>query len=183
MHAFAALLRGVNLGARNKVSMPRLVAALEELGLEDVGSYIQSGNVVFRSRSADETRLRKAIEARIEETFGFRVPVLVRSDRELASIARRNPFLAGEPDPRFLQVAFLDRAPGKEAVAGLDPDRSPPDRFAVRGREVYLHYRKGSGRSKLGIDYLERTLGVAATARNWNTVLKLAELSASLAAA
>ena len=182
MTAYAALLRGVNLAGRNRISMPDLAKALTSLDLEDASTYIQSGNVVFRSRSAKEAELRTAIEKQIADAFGLSVAVLLRTDKELAQIAKRNPFLADEANLKLLHVAFLDSAPTKKAIAELDPDRSPPDRFAVRGREIFLHFAKGSGRTKLGIDYFERKLGVAATARNWNTVLKLAELTASLRA-
>jgi uncharacterized protein (DUF1697 family) len=183
VNAFVALLRGINLAGRNSISMPRLATELTALGLEDVSTYIRSGNVVFRSGSTNETRLRTTIEGCIAEVFDLRVAVLLRTHKELAQVATRNPFLVDESEPKLLHVAFLDGAPAKKAAAGLDPDRSPPDRFSIRGREIYLHFPKGSGRSKLGIDYFERTLGVTATARNWNTVLKLAELTASLAAA
>jgi uncharacterized protein (DUF1697 family) len=182
VRAYAALLRGINLAGRNRISMPELAKTLISLGLEDVSTYLQSGNIAFLSASVNEAELRAAIEGRVAEVFGLPIAVVLRTDRALAEIAKRNPFIFDEPDPKLLHVAFLDGAPEKQAIAGLDPDRSPPDRFAVRGREIYLHFPKGSGRSKLGIDYFERKLGVVATARNWNTVLKLAELTASLRA-
>jgi uncharacterized protein (DUF1697 family) len=159
--------------------MAELRAALEALGFEDVVTYVQSGNVVLRSGSSTEADLTAAIARQIEESFGLKIGVMVRSSAELATIGESNPFLEREADPLKLHVVFLGERPAAEAVAMLDPQRSPPDTFEVRGREVYLHLPNGMGRSKLTIDYLERRLGVAATARNWKTVLKLIELTAS----
>jgi uncharacterized protein (DUF1697 family) len=172
---FAALLRGVNLAGRNRVSMPELRSALEALGLEDVATYIQSGNVVFRSAGGAKT-LAAAIEAQVAEAFGIEVVVLLRTPAELAKVADGNPFLR-EADPARLHVLFLSGKPSAKAVAQLDPERSPPDKFKLEGREIYLHTPNGFGRSKLTVDYFERRLGVAGTARNWKTVTKLVALT------
>jgi uncharacterized protein (DUF1697 family) len=178
VHTFVALLRGVNLGARNKVSMPELRSSLAELGLEDVLTYIQSGNVVFRSASRDTSELAARIEGELVETFGVRSSVVIRTPAELEAIAADNPFLVRQADPRRqLHVLFLAGAPVADAVARLDPNRSPRDEFSLREREIYLHLPDGFGRSKLTIDYFERRLGVGATVRNWNTLLKLVELT------
>jgi uncharacterized protein (DUF1697 family) len=103
--------------------------------------------------------------------------VILRTAKELARVAGRNPFLDHEPQPSRLHVIFLDAEPARGAQSKLDPDRSPPDRFRVDGREVFVHYPNGMGRSKLTAAYVERQLGVRGTARNWNTVLKLVELT------
>jgi uncharacterized protein (DUF1697 family) len=169
---FAALLRGVNVGGRGKVSMPELVKAFESLGHSDVRSYIQSGNVVFGSTVADARRVSAALERAIAERFGLETTVLLRTNGELEAIA------AGSPFDEAVHVVFLDGEPTRAAVAALDPDRSPGDRFEVAGREVYLSLAHGAGRTKLTLDWLERRLGVAGTQRNWNTVLKLVELTA-----
>ena len=173
---FVALLRGINLAGRNTVPMAELRAALESLGLEDVVTYIQSGNVVFRGRGGVRA-LAAAIEGGIEEAFGIDVVVLLRTPAELRKVTAGNPFLRAGADPAKLHVVFLSGKPAKEAAAGLDPDRSPPGEFELGGREVYLHLPTGFGRSKLTVDYFERTLGVAGTARNWRTVTKLLELA------
>jgi uncharacterized protein (DUF1697 family) len=177
MSAYAALLRAVNVTGRNRVPMAELRVALEALGLEDVVTYVQSGNVVFRSPSGTAAELAAAIARQIDEVFGLRIGVVVRSKAELAKVATSNPFLEQESDPLKLHVIFLDARPKADAIAELDPGRSPPDRFEVHGREIYLHLSDGMGRTKLTIDYFERRLGVAATARNWKTVLKLVELT------
>jgi uncharacterized protein (DUF1697 family) len=176
---YVALPRGINLGAKNKVPMPALRAVVESLGHEDVLTYIQSGNVLFKSRSGEMPGIASALESAIAEEFGFRVAVVVRAQRELQRVVGANPFLAAGADPSALYVAFLGSAPTKTAVAALDPNRSPPDEFAVRNAEVYLHCPNGFGRSKFSLDYFERTLGGPATIRNWNTVTKLLELMAS----
>ena len=175
--AFVALLRGINVGGRNRIPMTELVALFSSLGLDEVTTFIQSGNVVFRSSSGGAEELARRIERRIDDVFGLGVAVLLRTPAELAAIAGHNPFLAGEAVLSNLHVAFLDRAPAVDVLARLDTHRSPPDAFDVRGREIYLHFPNGAGRSKLTIDYFERCLAVRATARNWNTVTRLLELA------
>jgi uncharacterized protein (DUF1697 family) len=174
--AYAALLRAVNLGSHGKLSMPALRTALVDLGLEDVATYIQSGNVVFRS-SRPAAKLQQAIARCIADRFGLETTVIVRTAKELGRITARNPFLADEKGLSRMHVVFLDAAPAKGAAGKLDPERSAPDRFRVDGREVFVHYPNGMGRSKLSPGYIERQLGVRGTARNWNTVLKLVELT------
>jgi uncharacterized protein (DUF1697 family) len=174
---FVALLRGINLAGRNRVSMPELRSALEALGLEDVVTYIQSGNVVFRSRTGGAQQLAAGIEGQIAEAFGIEVVVFLRTPAELANVAGGNPFLRAGADPSKLHVVFLSGRPAKTAAAELDPGRSPPDEFSLEGREIYLHLPNGFGRSKLTIDYFERRLGVGATARNWKTLTKLVALT------
>ena len=179
--AFAALLRAVNLGERNKVSMPRLRSLCSTLGYEDVATYAQSGNVVFRSRHRKANEITAQIEHAIAHEFGLEIAVLIRTPQELRKIAAGNPFLGDESDPTKLQVLFLDRRPTAKAKRELEPDRSPPDRFELRGRELYLHRPAGQARSKLTIAYFEDCLHARGTVRNWRTVAKLAEMTADLA--
>jgi len=172
-----ALLRGVNVGGRNKVSMAELAAEVGALGHRDVTTYIQSGNVVLSCDRADVATLAESLAQMISSSFGAEIAVVVRTHDDLASVVAANPFPEAAAVPASLHVAFLSARPSSEATTGVDPMWSPPDRFAVVGSEVYLHYPNGSGRSKLTADFLERRLGVRATARNWNTVLKLEEMS------
>jgi uncharacterized protein (DUF1697 family) len=174
---YVALLRGVNVGGRNTVPMAELRSALSALGLEDVETYIQSGNVVFRGPAGGTENLAAAVEQRIADTFDVKARVVLRAREELTAVAERNPFLKHGADLAKLHIVFLEREPAASGVAELDPGRSPPDEFSVSGREIYLHLPNGMGRSKLTIDYFERRLGVAATARNWKTLLKLIELA------
>jgi uncharacterized protein (DUF1697 family) len=177
MPTFAALLRAINLGERNKIPMAGLRSLFSALGYEDVETYVQSGNVVFRTRTRKADEISTDIERGIAEEFGLDVAVLVRTPAELRKIVDGNPYLKDEPDPKKLQVLFLDRRPAAKAKSRLDPDRSPPDRYVLRGRELYLHRPEGSARSKLTIDYFERCLEARGTVRNWRTVKKLAELT------
>ena len=173
---YAALLRGVNLGARNKVAMADLRALLTALGAEDVTTYVQSGNVIFRSQTG-RTELTRAIERQISRELGLDVTVLLRTKPELARIVAGNPFAAPGRDPTKLHVTFLADGPDRSRVGKLDAGLAHPDEFRVVGREVYLHLPGGYGRSKLSNAFFEKQLEVAATSRNWNTVTKLAELA------
>jgi uncharacterized protein (DUF1697 family) len=169
---FAALLRGVNVGGTGKVPMTELVALFESLGHREVESYIQSGNVVFASAEADPGGVASALEAAIADRFGLETRVLLRRHGELLGIRDASPF------EDAVHVVFLVSAPDAAAVAALDHDRSPGDRLEVAGREVYLSLASGAGRTKLTLDWLERRLGVAGTQRNWNTLVRLVELTA-----
>ena len=157
--------------------MPELRTSFEALGLEDVVTYIQSGNVVFRSSTGRAKELAARIEGRIAEAFAIEVVVVLRTPAELRKIAGSNPFLKRGVDPSRLHVVLLSGRPAKKAAAQLDPGRSPPDEFRLEGREIYLHLPNGFGRSKLTVDYFERRLGVDATARNWKTLTKLVALT------
>jgi uncharacterized protein (DUF1697 family) len=173
---YLALLRGINVGGKNKVPMAELRTLFESLGHERVRTYVQSGNVVFESRSTAPKSIAAALERAISETFGLGVSVVIRTRSELKRVAQKHPFASDGVGHTSLHVMFLADSPTSKAVKSLDPDRSPPDRFVVKRREIYLLFPKGSGRSKLTIDYFERELGTRATSRNWNTVLKLLEM-------
>jgi uncharacterized protein (DUF1697 family) len=173
---YVALLRGINLGARNKVAMPDLRALFGALGAQDVSTYVQSGNVVFKSPEGP-AELRAAAEEHIKRDLGLDVTVLLRTRTELAAIVADNPFARDEREPTTLHVTFLAEAPDAERARELDPTASDPDEFRIVGRDVYLHCPNGYGRSKLSNAFFERRLGVAATTRNWRTVTTLAELS------
>jgi uncharacterized protein (DUF1697 family) len=133
---YVALLRGVNVGGRAQVAMPALREAVTALGHEDVATYIQSGNVVFRSSSRAAGKIAAGLERGVEERFGMDVTVVIRTARELARVARSNPFLAAGADPKTLHVGCLAGRPTAAAVGRLDPQHAPPDEFVVRGREV-----------------------------------------------
>lgn len=170
-----ALLRGINLGNR-RLPMVELAAMFGEAGCSDVQIYIQSGNVVFRAARALATRVPALIAAAISDRHGFDCPVVTRTAAEMAQVARANPFLR-RVDPDKLGVAFLADRPTAARVASLDARRSPPDEFAVVGRDIYLHLPNGFARSKLTNAYFDSRLATISTARNWRTVLKLVEMS------
>lgn len=171
-----ALLRGINVGGRNLVPMAELVGLFADAGCGEVRTYVQSGNVVFRAAPALARRLPRLVTEAISEGFGHRVPVVVRTAEELRQVARDNPFPEAAAQPKRLHVAFLAEAPAPAAVEALDPARSPPDAFLVRGREVYLSLPNGVAGTRLTNDYLDRTLRTVSTLRNWRTVLALVAL-------
>jgi uncharacterized protein (DUF1697 family) len=177
VQTYVALLRGINLGARNKVSMADLRALVVALGGEDVATYVQSGNVIFKSPVRSPATLTRAIEERIDRDLGLRVPVLLRKPAQLAEVLTGNPFATGKAEPASLHVTFLAETPRRTRVRELEARDFDPDELRVVGREVYLHCPTGYGRTKLGNAYLEKQLDVAATTRNWKTVTKLAELA------
>jgi uncharacterized protein (DUF1697 family) len=174
---YVALLRGINVGGNNKLLMKDLAALCGDCGCADVRTYIQSGNVVFGCKAAAAEKLAAKLSARILADFGLKVPVMLRSAAALAQVAESNPFLAEGADVDRQYVMFLADAPTKAQVAALDPERSPGDRFAVVGREIFLHLPNGGGRSKLTSAYFDSKLATISTARNWRTLLTLVDLT------
>ncbi len=172
-----ALLRGVNVGGKNKLPMPALASLFEEVGCRDVETYIQSGNVVFTAPERIATRLPRLLSERISDRFGFTTPVLLRTREELAAVAQGNPYFAVGADPDTLLVMFLADRPGSTLVARLDARRSPPDQFEVRGCEIYLRCPNGFARTKLTNAYFDAKLATTSTGRNWRTILRLAEMT------
>lgn len=176
MTRYVALLRGINVGGRKKVAMGDLRGVLSGLGYEDVETLLQSGNALFTAAPKRNTdALGRQIEEALERDLDMEVRVLVRTPADLAEVVEANPFPDAISEPSKLHVAFLSATPGAGKVAELDPARFQPDELQVSERAVYLWYPNGAGRSKLTNDVLERKLGVTATTRNWNTVLKLLE--------
>jgi uncharacterized protein (DUF1697 family) len=170
-----ALLRGVNVGGKNKVPMADLREAIEESGHGDVRTYIQSGNVVFNSRSADTGKVAAGIEKAIAERFGLNVDVAVRTRAELAAIVDASPYRQRGEDPSKLHVLFL-QGKTKASLKGIDADAYAPDEVAAVGRELHLFLPDGLGRSKLAAD-LSRSKSQRGTVRNWRTVTKLVEMA------
>ena len=172
---YVVLLRGVNVGGRGKLPMARLREVCSSLGCTNVSTYIQSGNVVLDSAmSAD--RLSAALGPAIEEAVGFAPQVVVRTPAELAAALAGNPY--PDTDERFLHIGFMTKVPDKKAVDELGEVDVSPEGYRIVGREVYLNYVEGAGRSKkLAKVPFERRLGVGITARNLRTVKKLVELA------
>lgn len=171
---YVALLRGLNVGAHNRIGMKDLIAVFQAAGCTGVETYIQSGNVLFEASDALVRKLAGLVAAALEKDFDLRSPVVLRDAKELAAVVKNNPFLKRGEDLSTLHVGFLAAAPKPALVKALDPARSPPDEFQVRGRELYLHFPKGLGRSKLTNAWFDAQLQGLSTMRNWNTVLELA---------
>jgi uncharacterized protein (DUF1697 family) len=176
---FLALLRGVNVGGKNKLPMKDLAALFAAAGGDDVRTFIQSGNVLFRANPALAATLPATITSRIAERFGFQTSLVLRTAAELADVVASNPFLQQGAAEETLHVLFLVARPTPERIATLDPGRSPPDAFLVQGKEVYLRLPNGLGRSRLTNAYFDARLATTSTARNWRTVTTLLEMITS----
>jgi uncharacterized protein (DUF1697 family) len=170
------LLRGINLGSHNRVSMPELRKVLEDAGFEDVKTYVQSGNVVLSSvKKADA--VRRDVERLISKELGLDVDVVVRTRAELAKVVARDPLGKTATNPKRYQVSFLASKPPAALKRKLEAAAAPEERFAIHGREVFAWHPDGVARSKLWALLAGRGLGVTATSRNWTTVTKLLELA------
>jgi uncharacterized protein (DUF1697 family) len=175
--SYVALLRGINVGGKNKLPMADLAAMFTAAGCSGVRTYIQSGNVVFEAPAAVAGAVSGEVGRAIEAGFGYRIPVILRTAEELGAVLRNNPFLAAGADPQTLHVTFLSAEPLPARVAALDPGRSPPDELVVQGREIYLRCPNGYGNTKLTNAYFDAKLAATTTVRNWQTVEKLAEMA------
>ncbi|MEZ5316236.1 MAG: DUF1697 domain-containing protein [Vicinamibacterales bacterium] len=171
---YVALLRGINVGGRKKVAMADLRALLAGLGFDDPRTLLQSGNLVFGGRPRATTALERAIQEAARLRLGLESEMFVRTADEWHALVAANPFPAeARRDPGHLLAMCLHEAPAAPRVTALRAAIRGPERVEVRGREAYLVYPDGVGTSKLTHTILERHLG-SGTARNWNTVLKLA---------
>ena len=177
MPTWVALLRGINVGGKNLLPMTNLAGLFEQAGCAGVRTYIQSGNVLFTASRARAEKLPGLIASGIADRFGYQVPVLLRTAAELGETIRRSPFLEAGASENWLHVLFLANQPDAGRVGTLDAFRSPPDAFAVRGREIYLQCPNGVGNTKLTNAYFDSRLATISTGRSWRTVLKLFELA------
>lgn len=176
---YAALLRGINVGGAKKVPMAELRALMEGLGHDAVGTYLQSGQAVFGSDHGDEESLAAELRDAIEKHFGFGVDVIVRDHAYLKAIADACPFPAADLEAKQLHVTYYSTPVDTDRFAGIDQDAFRPEEFRLGDRALYLYAPNGLGRSKLA-EALSRprvTKGLIATTRNWNTVVKLVELT------
>lgn len=173
---FVAWLHAVNLGSHNKIPMAWLREAAEADGFTDVATYLQSGNLVVSADSDDPAHVSQRVASLIKRERGLDVVVTTRSRADVARVVKRNPMPERVDDPAKLQVSFLTGTPDSKAVAGLDPEAFAPEQFVVDGREIYLWFPNGAGRSKLATFVWQKRIGVAGTARNWRTVLAVLDL-------
>lgn len=170
-----ALLRGINVVGNNRIRMEALKAIFESLGLKNVRTYIQSGNVVFEG---PQKGIAAKIEAAIEAAAGFRPAVIIRTPAQLREVAAANPFTAeAAAEPAKMHVFFLDATPTPSACATVEALNTGPERLHFAGSELFIFFPTGIGQSKFPFARLDRLLKTPATARNWNTLLKLIELS------
>jgi len=173
-----SLLRGINVGGKHKVPMGWLREAYAALGCEEVTTYLQSGNVVFR-RDRAPTKVAAELAAVIERKLGFRIEVLDRTHDALATLLAHDPFPDADPSRRL--VVFLSRSLTEPEVQSLTDIATERETLVIGTSELQLHCPDGIGRSKLADAVSKKRLDLVATARNWRTVTALAELSAPVA--
>jgi uncharacterized protein (DUF1697 family) len=172
MNTYIALFKGINVGGNNILPMLELVSVLEELGLSRIKTYIQSGNVVFQSKKINNVELSQKIVAAIRNRHGFIIQVLILDGDELQSAIAANPFPEAEAEPNTLHCFFLLSLPENPNLNALETVKKDSEQFRLIDKVFYLYAPEGIGRSKLATK-VEKTLGVAVTARNWRTVSKL----------
>jgi uncharacterized protein (DUF1697 family) len=175
MSIWIALFRGINVGGHGRLPMKELVPLLEELGLFDPRSVIQSGNVVFGSRRRSAASLSRAIEDAVEASHGFRPAVLVLDRAGFLRRLEANPYPEAAADPKSLHLFFAARPPERPDLDGLENLRAGRERWTLDRDVFYLNAPDGIGRSKLAAG-VEKRLGVPTTARNWNTLQRLRAL-------
>jgi uncharacterized protein (DUF1697 family) len=174
---YVALLRGINVGGKAKLPMKELSVIFVASGATAVRTYIQSGNVVFAAGSeAAAGECVRRVTAEIARVYGYPGRIVLRSGTEMRECLAGNPFGGAGVSEDALHVYFLADKPEAGAVKGLDPGRSSPDEFVVRGREIYLFLPGGMARTKLTNAYFDSKLKTVSTARNWRTVGKLVEM-------
>ncbi len=181
MSVVISLLRGINVGGNHKIKMDALRDLYASLDLRDVQTHVQSGNVVFRTKERNLARLTKRIEDAIEQAFGFHSNVIVRTRAEWSDVIARNPFAKRTGiEPSKLLVTFLGGFPEAEALKKLHAIKADPEELHINGRELYIYFPDGVGRTKLPWASIEKILKVPGTARNWTSVVKMIEIADTL---
>ena len=178
MDTYIAMLRGINVSGQKKIKMADLVSHLNELNFEQVSTYIQSGNIVFKYQSTEKGRLEGMISAKILEKYKFEVPTIVRTPDEFMSVIDKNPFLKQSDKPTDRQyITFLGSQPDEVNIEKLATYDYAPEEFILDGLDIYFYSPKGYGKAKMNNNFFENKLKVAATTRNWKTVNKLLEMA------
>ncbi len=174
MQTFIAMLRGINVSGSKIIKMEPLRASFTDLGFSNVKTYIQSGNIVFEAPNESAASLSNKIAQRILRDFGFSVPVLLRTSKEMEEIIRRNPLVETPGiDHSKLHVTFLSGTAPKTALEQLQPLAVKPEMIQIIGREIYLYCPNGYGNTKLNNTAVEKKLSLGATTRNWTTTKML----------
>ncbi len=178
MPSYISLLRGINVSGQKKIIMADLKMLYEEMGFEHVTTYIQSGNVIFHSKTNSPADLSKKIASAIETQYGFTVPITIRTRGELKKLVSSNPFIARKNmNISKLHVTFLGARPTAAHLKEMDCVNSKDDEFIMTGRDIYLYCPGGYGKTKFSNKYFEGKLNQPATTRNWKTVNTLYEIA------
>jgi uncharacterized protein (DUF1697 family) len=181
MTVIISLLRGVNLAGHHAIKMEALRTLYASLGLQDAQTYVQSGNVVFRTKKAELGSLAGRIESAIEQSFGFRAGVVLRTTSDLRAVLARNPF-ANRSDvvPSKFLVGFLATEPTAQARDLIRAMTTTPEEVHIDGRELYIYFPNGMARPKLSTTAIDKALKIVWTGRNWNTVTRLLAMAERL---
>lgn len=178
---YISILRGINVSGKNMLKMDALKKMCVDLQMENVQTYIQSGNIIFNYIQTNTTTITEWLQSNIVKHFGLEVPVITLTKDELENIVTSNPFTKdATSDPVFLHVSFLSEKPEKANIASLQQTISNNDKHIVINKAVYLYCPNGYGKSKLINNYLERKLKVICTTRNWKTTLTLLEMAGKI---
>ncbi|MDJ0645424.1 MAG: DUF1697 domain-containing protein [Flavobacteriaceae bacterium] len=178
MNTYICLLRGINVSGQKKIKMVELKASFETLGLKDVITYIQSGNIIFKSEENNTVKLESSIHEMLLDDYGFDVKVLVLTPDQMHYAATNNPYEKDSTrDPKKFYVVFLKEKPLQENITVLATYDYSPEEYVLDDKLIYYYAAKGAANAKMSTNFFENKLKVSASARNWRTVNKLVELS------
>ena len=181
MKEYISMFRGINVGGHKKIKMEALRNWYEELGFKNMQTYIQSGNLIFKSPERRPRELEKKIAGHIAKTTGFAVPVVVLELAELAAALENNPFAGHEQEnSKALHLTFLAEEPSPGNIENLKNGHYAPDEYSLSGKFLYLLCTNGYGKTKLTNNFLENKLAVGATTRNWKTVMELVKRASAI---
>ena len=182
MNTFIAILRGINVSGKRIIKMDALKQLFTDLNFKNIQTYIQSGNVIFKSSDSDVLEIKKRIENGILNAFSLEVPVIIITSDELESVVSENPFTEDETkNSNFLHVTFLSEKPKEEYVIQLNGMNFPEEEFQIKNNAIYLYCPNGYGNSKLTNTFFEKKLKTTATTRNWKTTKELLNIAAKIA--
>lgn len=173
MKTYISILRGINVSGQKKIKMADLKALYEKLGFSDVQTYIQSGNVVFKAKETEANKLEKLIFDAIQKEYGFDVPNLILTAKEVEEALNNNPF----KDIEKMYFTFLTETPQQENIEKLKTYSFEEEYYELNGKVIYSHFPNGAGRAKMNNNFFENKLKVMATSRNLNTTQKLLEMA------
>ncbi len=176
MKKMIAILRGINVGAKRKILMEDLKSLCHKIGLLNVKTYIQSGNLIFTS-SKSNAKIEEMLENSIKDAFGFDVPVIVISQKELINTVNNNPFYNSDADINKIHLTLLKNTPNEKDVTQTQTYHYAPDLFSINNNAVFIYCEGKYHQTKLSNNFFEKQLKVKASTRNWKTILKLVELS------
>ncbi|MBV6643464.1 MAG: DUF1697 domain-containing protein [Cyclobacteriaceae bacterium] len=177
MAKYIAMLRGINVSGQKLIKMADLRESMTRLGLENVATYVQSGNILFNTQETDLRVISERISSQIKKDFTFDVPCIVRSAEYFKKVLTNNDFLQQGRDEKRCYVTFLEEEPDPMHVQKIDSQQYAPEEFIIKGDLLYFYSPDGYGKAKMNNNFFEQKLRVKATTRNWNSVNKLYELA------